>query len=130
MTRPRSAAVRVLLACGACLLASLVWSIDRGATTDDRGASRPVRPWQRGVVLRDFHVAEGLFIVGDVHGCVRELETLVERSWNPKKQRLVVVGDVTLKGARWCVCRRLRRRLALFTSQPLCLRDRVDVSSP
>ncbi|HLK38432.1 MAG TPA: metallophosphoesterase [Polyangiaceae bacterium] len=38
-------------------------------------------------------------IIGDVHGCSRELSTLLRRlSFSPKRDRLVLVGDVVARG--------------------------------
>ncbi len=38
------------------------------------------------------------FIVGDVHGCYYTLRKLLESSWNPEQEKLVLLGDFVNKG--------------------------------
>lgn len=39
-----------------------------------------------------------LFVVGDVHGCLRTFQALLDEHWNPKKEILVQVGDLINRG--------------------------------
>lgn len=42
---------------------------------------------------------ERVFVVGDVHGCVDELNSLVEElNFNPATDQLILAGDITSKG--------------------------------
>ncbi|WP_019420534.1 metallophosphoesterase family protein [Paenibacillus sp. OSY-SE] len=39
-----------------------------------------------------------LFVVGDVHGCLHTFTGLLDRHWNPDKERLVQLGDLIDRG--------------------------------
>jgi hypothetical protein len=41
---------------------------------------------------------ERAIVIGDVHGCLDELKALLKRcKWDPKRDRLVLVGDLVGK---------------------------------
>jgi predicted phosphodiesterase len=42
---------------------------------------------------------ERFFVIGDVHGCVNELNALVTKlNYDPTKDQLILAGDLTAKG--------------------------------
>ena len=38
------------------------------------------------------------FIVGDIHGCYFTFRELLDKHWNPKEEKLIVLGDFVNKG--------------------------------
>ena len=86
---------------------------DGACALDEQGAVRVLKPWSPGPWRRlDAHgrlyTAQAVDIVGDVHGCLPELLSLMEKlgwqrspegQWSHPQQRLLVfVGDLTDRG--------------------------------
>jgi hypothetical protein len=94
--------IRYLVTAGVVLAALVLFALRREEATvslDNVASSTVVTPSPRPLGRGDVYETLGeLFIVGDVHGCLEEMQQLVNMYRN-ESETLVFVGDMTLKGA-------------------------------
>jgi len=76
--------------------------IDEPETTATPGDWNPSRAFSRAVERRHCRVDasewRNVYVIGDVHGCLAELETLVDRIDPDDDELLAFVGDLVRKG--------------------------------
>jgi hypothetical protein len=95
--------VRYLVSAGAVLAAVALYALHREEVTinvNKPPSAAVVSPSSRPLGRGDVYETLGhLFIVGDVHGCLNEMQQLVN-TYRTENETLVFVGDMTMKGAK------------------------------
>lgn len=64
----------------------------------DASLKNKLFPFHQGKGAKSFPEDQRLIIIGDVHGCIRELEKLLKKVKPQKKDRIIFLGDLINRG--------------------------------
>jgi hypothetical protein len=86
------------------VVAVVVTNSNKKKSNTNSNSQYPISPYSHmtAIVTRNdtsIQQKERFFVIGDVHGCVNELNALVTKlNYNPAKDQLILAGDLTAKG--------------------------------